>query len=181
MNVGLWVLEVIGDIKLGFENAWRRFKIHAAKNWDEDTVGFFWDTEPVLRVTMSYPTDYGSTSTHTVNMTNKLGLMLKSDIKYSQLRRYFYKHCNHFAQIGTRGYEIYVEYLPQLYNPYTSDNQVLKLKINLLNNTVMKQEQDYWLIEEIAFDRITWEPQADTSGVDLLQDLENMVGDSDVD
>jgi len=146
--------------------------IYIAQNCGLELLSKFVDPHPII---------YGGVNAGDkhIDITLRLSLMLKYSISYTNLRLWFQKNYQTLLKQGN-DYHIEILYNSMIYD-CSDDKTIYKLRIDFTNDRVYKYSDDYWLMEDILFDEISFAP-ALPSGVDecdgdnLLAELESLSG-----
>ena len=89
-----------------------------------------------------------------IDNTLRLAIMFKNNISYSKLQEWFTHEYPELEK--TRIIEVL--YHSTMFETDIHDDSVYKLRIDFNNNTIHKFLNDYWLIEDVVFNDISFNP-----------------------
>lgn len=136
--------DVIGSIRLTFKRIKNRW-IWWKSTWNESSLKNSFSKREIENFEFQHIyLIWGDTSE---DHTFRVGWLLSNNINYSELRKYFFKHCNHYS--SNINYSIEIKKLN------TTDNTIMMINIDFTRNVIEKTLNDITYTEEILFDMIS--------------------------
>ena len=127
-------------------------------DWDESTLKYLLSDSKIKKAMITTPN-------RSEDFTHRISWLLSEDISYTDLRKYFYKNCDHYDNLNISGKSYEINLVIE-----TDKDIYMDITIDITKNIIYKITSVITQ-EPIMFDTIDLNLVLDSSSDDLLESL----------